>query len=295
MTILLQHKIFVGYFLLMAIISSMVAFVLHERNRVRKIENESIFIFQTQRDINTTHRYVTALATYGESVMVWDKEDSTTYRERHVRTDSMLQILRERCKDFIRPVRVDSLRVLLATKEVHLFQIMKASRKQRQTDSLLLHWEPAVTARITTRTITWKKKGIARFFGNRGTVQMPVVTTQQTTLDRALVALMNEQKCNMANYTYGQPADVQQGTQPETAHADCKSGRTDMDRLPKQGGTSESLLRTFLPRHHRPDCIFNHPAGDLVPCHTARHQSETEKQEAPRRNNRTEHRTSGYA
>ena len=45
MKILLQHKIFIGYFLLMAIIGSMVAIVLHERNRVQKIENESIAIF----------------------------------------------------------------------------------------------------------------------------------------------------------------------------------------------------------------------------------------------------------
>lgn len=44
MKILLQHKIFIGYFLLMAIIGSMVAIVLHERNRVQKIEDESITI-----------------------------------------------------------------------------------------------------------------------------------------------------------------------------------------------------------------------------------------------------------
>lgn len=70
MKILLQHKIFIGYFLLMAIIGSMVAIVLHERSRVQKIENESIAIFQTQHNINTTHRYVTTLVTYGESVRI---------------------------------------------------------------------------------------------------------------------------------------------------------------------------------------------------------------------------------
>ena len=79
MKILLQHKIFIGYFLLMAIIGSMVAIVLHERNRVQKIENESIAIFQTQYDINTAHRYVTALVTYGESVLVLEPvSDSLT-------------------------------------------------------------------------------------------------------------------------------------------------------------------------------------------------------------------------
>lgn len=53
MRILLQHKIFIGYFLLMAIIGSMVAIVLHERNWVQKIEEESITIVQIQHDINT--------------------------------------------------------------------------------------------------------------------------------------------------------------------------------------------------------------------------------------------------
>ena len=60
MKILLQHKIFVGYFLLMAIIGSMVAIVLHERNRVRKIEDESIAIFQTQYR-PSLYNYVTNL------------------------------------------------------------------------------------------------------------------------------------------------------------------------------------------------------------------------------------------
>lgn len=44
MKILLQHKTFVGYILLMAIIGSMVVIVLHERNRVQKIEDKSITI-----------------------------------------------------------------------------------------------------------------------------------------------------------------------------------------------------------------------------------------------------------
>ena len=131
MKILLQHKIFIGYFLLMAIIGSMVAIVLHERGRVQKIEDESIAIFQTQHNINTTHRYVTTLVTYGESVMVWNDEDSLAYRERRVRTDSMLQTLRIQCKDFIQPEQIDSLRTLLAAKEDHLFQIMEATRDNR--------------------------------------------------------------------------------------------------------------------------------------------------------------------
>ena len=201
MKILLQHKIFIGYFLLMAIIGSMVAIVLHERNRVQKIENESIAIFQTQYDINTAHRYVTALVTYGESVLVWDNEDTLAYRKRCVQTDSMLQILRVQCEDFIRLAQIDSLRTLLAAKEEHLFQIMEASRKQKRTDSLLFNLKPTVTKQTTTRTVTRKKKGIAGFFGGKETVQIPVVTTRQTSLDKNLISLMNEQQRDIDAYT----------------------------------------------------------------------------------------------
>ena len=200
MKILLQHKIFIGYFFLMVIIGSMVAIVLHERNRVQKIEDESIAIFQTQHDINTAHRYVTALATYGESVLVWDNEDTLAYRMRRVQTDSMLQVLRMQCEDFIRPAQIDSIRTLLAAKEEHLFQIMEASQKQRQTDSILFNQKPTVTMRTTTKTVIRKKKGIAGFFGGKETVQLPV-TTQQASLDKKLISQINRQQRDIEAYT----------------------------------------------------------------------------------------------
>ena len=200
MKILLQHKIFIGYFLLMVIIGSMVAIILHERNRVQKIEVESISIFQTQHNINTAHRYVTALVTYGESVLVWDNEDTLAYRKRRVQTDSMLQALRVQCEEFILPIQIDSLRTLLAAKEAHLFQIMEASREQRQTDSLLLNQKPIVTTHTTTKTVTCKKKGIAGLLGGKETVQLPV-TTRQTTLDKKLISQINRQQRDIETYT----------------------------------------------------------------------------------------------
>lgn len=197
----LLSKVFFGYIVLMAIIGSMVAIVLHERRRVQKIENESISIFQTQHDINTAHRYVTALVTYGESVMVWNNEDSLAYRERRVRTDSLLQVLRTQCRDFIQPVQIDSLRTLLAAKEEHLFKIMEASWEQKRTDSLLFNQKPTVTTQTTSRTVTRKKKGIAGIFGGKETVQLPVATTRQTAPDKELISLLNKRKRDIETYT----------------------------------------------------------------------------------------------
>ena len=132
MRLLLQHKIFIGYFLLMAVIGCMVAIVLHERKRVSEIEQESITIFQTQSNITTTHRYITVLATLGESVMMWNDEDCDIYHTRRLKADSLLQILREQCKEFVRPEQVDSLRSQLLNKEEHLLRMKEIFRQQKQ-------------------------------------------------------------------------------------------------------------------------------------------------------------------
>lgn len=186
----------------MVVIGSMVATILHERSRVQEIEKESIIIYQTQRNINVAHRYITILATYGESAISWNEEDCVIYRERRLRTDSLLQVLQEQCKDFITSEQMDTLRMLLANKEEHLFQIMKTFRQQDKADSLLLNRLPAVTAKASQpRTITRKKKGIAGFFGAKETVQLPSATASLHTLNKELISLQEERQKAIDTYT----------------------------------------------------------------------------------------------
>lgn len=227
----------------MAIIGSMVATILHERNRVQEIEKESVTIYQTQRNINVAHRYITILATYGESAISWNEEDYVIYQERRLRTDSLLQVLQEQCKDIVFPEQIDTLRMLLANKEEHLFRIMKTFRQQDKADSLLLNRLPAVTAKASQpRTITRKKKGIAGFFGAKETVQLPSATAPLHTLNKELISLQEERQKAIDTYTDGQPASSQQGTQPQTPHVDYKSGRTGFDCPQNKGRTDKSVL-----------------------------------------------------
>lgn len=203
MKLLLQHKIFVGYFLLMAIIGSMVAIVLHERKRVAEIEQESITIFQTQSNISTTHRHITVLATFGESVMTWTEKDCELYRTRRLKADSLLQILREQCKEFVHPEQVDSLRILLLNKEEHLLRMKEIFRQQKQIDSLLVVNQYSFTASQASgpRTVTRKKKGIAGFFGGKETVQLPSGNTKERARGNKLISLQEERRRNIETYT----------------------------------------------------------------------------------------------
>ena len=169
----LQGKILAGYVLLMAVIASMAAILVHERERIREIEAESAEIRQVRRDINAAHRHITRLSTLGESVIGWEEADSTRYRVLRLRTDSLLQALKPHCRDYVRPAQIDTLRTLLAEKEAHLLHLTEILARQDEADSLLVNHLPEVAKRATrVRTIEQKKKGIAGAFGGKKTVQV---------------------------------------------------------------------------------------------------------------------------
>ena len=119
----LHLKISALVFTMVAVIASMAAILVHERQRIREIEVESAEIRQVRRDINTAHRHITRLATLGESVIGWKEADSTRYCALRLRTDSLLQALKPHCRDYVRPAQIDTLRTLLAEKEAHLLHM----------------------------------------------------------------------------------------------------------------------------------------------------------------------------
>lgn len=186
MKLLLQHKILFGYIILIAVIGSMAATMLHERDRVHKIELEATQIRGANQTINAAHRHITVLATLGESAIIWDDEDYQKYQLRLQKVDSLLQILQRDYGEFISFNQIDTFRILLANKEEHLFHTMKIHQRQ---DSLLLEQLPAVTEQaISFRTVTRKKKGIAGFFGAKETVQVPIQSNSLQVLNRQLIS-----------------------------------------------------------------------------------------------------------
>ena len=72
----------------------MVAIMLYEREQMRGIEAETLEIWELRQSINTVHRHLAVLASWGESVVVWEESDYRKYRERRLRTDSLLQVLK---------------------------------------------------------------------------------------------------------------------------------------------------------------------------------------------------------
>lgn len=195
MKLLLQHRILLGYIILIAVIGSMAAIMFHERNRVDKIEEEMIEIREANQTINAAHRHITVLATLGESAITWDEEDYKRYRLRRQKVDSLLLSLQENYKEFTPSEPIDTLRLLLENKEKHLFNTMQAFQRQ---DSLLQEQEPAIVEQTKGfRSVTRRKKGIAGFFGAKETIQVPLSSNPLHSLNEQLVS--RRQQIN--NYT----------------------------------------------------------------------------------------------
>lgn len=190
-----------GYVVLVAVIASMAAILLHERQRIKEIEAESAEIRQVRYDINTVHRRITRLALLGEGVISWGEADLRHYHAQRLCTDSLLQALKPQCTAYVHTVQIDTLRSLLADKEDHLLHIVEAVERQGDADSLLVNHLPEVAKRATrVRIVTQRKKGIGGFFGGKKTVQVLPSAKELHQFSDSLIALQQQQTSKMYAY-----------------------------------------------------------------------------------------------
>ena len=96
-------------------------------------------------------------------------------------------------------MQIDTLRILLANKETHLYKFMGLFQQQ---DSLLLKHLPTITQQARNfHTITRKKKGIAGFFGAKETVQIPISSKTVHSLNEQLISMEEERQQTINVYT----------------------------------------------------------------------------------------------
>ena len=197
----LNNRIVLNIFVLVAVISSMTAILIHERKRMREIEIETLEFRKTRQRINKVHHHITKLAILGENVIDWEETDYRNYQIERSHTDSLLQAMKPYCINYVRPQQIDTLCVLLAAKEAHLRHIMAVFERQEVADSLLINHLPEIAKRATrVRTVQQKKKGIAGFFGGKKTVQVLPSTQELHEFSDSLITLQQKQTAEMDAY-----------------------------------------------------------------------------------------------
>ena len=201
MSIVLRKKIFLGYIIITAIVLFLTVVMINERFRFRRFEDVINKTNHARENIHKAHLYITRLATLGESVIAWDESDYNRYHYQRLKTDSILLEIKSGCGNFLRPSQIDSLRVLLEAKGIHLFRIMKAVQSWKESDSILTNELPALaTQTVRIKTITQKKKGIAGLFGKKETVQVPYITNEIQEFNKRFTSVRDLQNNLMEVY-----------------------------------------------------------------------------------------------
>lgn len=197
----MQTKIIAGYLILLAVIGSMIAILLHERKKMHDIANGTAEIREIRNEVNAIRRHIVGIALLGESAIGWDSEDFSAYRNRRLHIDSLLERMKDNGLDLVSHEQIDTLRRLLEEKESRLYHLTTVFQEQRTSDSLLYNRLPEVINKSTrTRTVTRRKNGIAGFFGKKETVQVPASTTELRQLNRQLITMQEEHDRHIGLY-----------------------------------------------------------------------------------------------
>lgn len=197
----MQRKIIAGYLILLAVIGSMIAILLHERKKMHDIANGTAEIREIRNEVNAIRRHIVGIALLGESAIGWDSEDFSAYRNRRLHIDSLLERMKDNGLDLVSHEQIDTLRRLLEEKESRLYHLTTVFQEQRTSDSLLYNRLPEVINKSTrTRTVTRRKNGIAGFFGKKETVQVPASTTELRQLNRQLMTMQEEHDRHIGLY-----------------------------------------------------------------------------------------------
>lgn len=198
----LQAKILFGYGVITLVIGYMVFILVQEHRRMESLEREERELHQVRKEISTIHRFITRLAMAGEYVANWCGEDSTVYRRKREKVDSLLLEVREAHLEQVRPAQIDTLRQLLREKENQLMRIAGLYARRKTADSLLLYHLPEVVRQsVRPQTVTRRKKGLAGAFGGKETVTVVPSVPLLQALDRQLAGFREAYGDRLVSHT----------------------------------------------------------------------------------------------
>lgn len=188
----IQGKIIVGFLIIILMIIGMFCIVLYEWNQSQNLKKSVSEINSEYKNLNKIYLCIISLTTKGESVIAWDDSDYNKYHKLRINADSVLSEIKLKYSVLAHRNSIDSLRVLLERKEMHLRKIMKAVQCWEKSDSLLSNELPTVAKRtVGMKTITRKKKGIAGLFGKKDTIQIPYITNEIQDFNKKLSSVRN--------------------------------------------------------------------------------------------------------
>ena len=183
----IQRKLAIGYTVIVALIGGIVYTYLHEWRQMNRLEYEIKQIHRLRQNVHEAYVHMLDLTMFGETILEWEKADTAVYRAKRHKVDSILCEF----KDYYTGERIDSLRALMAEKEIQLFNISQLFEKQVELGEELAERVPVI-AYESTQEAEKKQSGFLGLFKKKEKPQS-TTTTKLYTLNRDVIKKQSEQ------------------------------------------------------------------------------------------------------
>lgn len=193
----IQRKLAIGYTIIVALIGGIVYTYLHEWRQMNRLEREIKEIHRLRQSVHEAYVHMLDLTMFGETLLEWDMADTTVYRAKRFMVDSILCEF----KNYYPGERIDSLRHLMAEKEVLLFNISQLFERQQELGEELAERVPVI-AYESTQEPPKKKGGFLGLFKKKD--KAPPQSTTSTmlyTLNRDVIKKQTEKSNRLSATT----------------------------------------------------------------------------------------------
>ena len=185
----IQRKLAIGYTIIVALIGGIVYTYLHEWRQMNRLEREVKEIHELRQSVHEAYVHMLDLTMFGETILEWEEADTALYRVKRLKVDSILCEF----KNFYSGERIDSLRHLMAEKEIQLFNISQLFEQQVELGEELAERVPVIAYESTQEPP--KKKGgfLGLFKKKEKTPPQSTTSTKLYTLNRDVIRKQSEQ------------------------------------------------------------------------------------------------------
>ena len=185
----IQRKLALGYTIIVALIGGIVYTYLHEWRQMNRLEREVKEIHRLRQNVHEAYVHMLDLTMFGETILEWEEADTALYRVKRLKVDSILCEF----KNFYSGERIDSLRHLMAEKEIQLFNISQLFEQQVELGEELAERVPVI-AYESTQEPPKKKGGFLGLFKKKEKTQPQSTTsTKLYSLNRDVIRKQSEQ------------------------------------------------------------------------------------------------------
>ena len=186
-----------GYLLIALLVSGIVYTWFSEWRDMERLETMNRQIESFRKEINIIHIQLIKFSLLGESVLEWDDEDLECYHIQRMAMDSMLY----RFKTIYPVERIDSVRHLLADKELQMRWIVQVLDEQQALNEKIARQVPVIVQKsVQEQPQKPKRKGFLGIFGKKERPKPTVTTTMLHSLNRDMIAEQRVQSHHLSEH-----------------------------------------------------------------------------------------------